>query len=385
MIKNVCIALVALAISPSANNLLAQEADRLTVSQWIRPAIAGEFSARVVLPAVLHVEHGVSVIDNAVVTLRGREGIFHQAVADDKGEVSIPFVAAGVYTLTARSPGLSACYAIHVLSVDQLGGDLYPEAIDISLAPIGFSQVAETVRPHLPSDYGIDSLDILEENVEKIVDHVRGNETLSVNRSPAGGLVGFIYQATDHGVVIDPEDIDDRLDPAEATDVFLFKAGERIRRDLTSENGRFELEDLELGVYSLVAVGRDGVAIVGFELTDPRGQSDVTLQSLEGYQFVSAQSTISNDEFAIQVIPLSKAQLAAETGDIGEPCETCEPCEACNPPAAAPASGGGGGGGAGINGGAFAAAAALGAAIGPGSGGGGFLPALPASEDTVGP
>lgn len=360
-------------------NAAAQDFDRLTVTQWVRPAVPGEFKARLIVPE----EAGsMRAVENVIVTLRGREGLYHQGRTNEGGEVVIPDVAPGVYSMTARRNGLAACYAMHILGPDQVGGDLYPETIEIPLAPIDYERFRETIRPHLPSDYEIDSLDIIPEHVEKIVGHTRGNELFQVQRSAAGGLVGYIYQSTDHGVAIDPEDIDDRLDPAEATHVFLFKTTKRIRRDLTSRTGRFEFEDLEPGIYSLAAVGRDGVAVLGFELSDPLAHSDASMSVKAGYRFVNLQMEAEN-KFAVQVTPMTDPQIGTDTQENAElPVAVGD-----GAPIGAIAGAGGAAGAAGAAGaGAIGPAAALGgAAAAAGGGSGGFSGAQPASDDTVGP
>lgn len=346
----------------------ADSADHLTVSQWalIQPDVG--FVAHVVIPTL----EGNAAAHRVVVTLRGRDGVYYEGTSDPAGIVAIPHVSPGVYVLTAHGEGTFACYALHLLDESTAGHQLYPDSVEIPLAPLPFTpHVDETVRPLIPSEYGIDSLEILGENVEKVLGHARGNELFRVRRTESGSLVGRIYQATDHGVVLDDEDLVDRLDPAEGTHVFVFHQDQRIGRDLTSENGHFEFPAMASGIYSMIAVGPDGVAVLGFELVEQVPELLPTpVTGIESDVHFVNQTTETDSEFAVQVIPMTIAQWNGEMGmDCGCGCEEAPP--------AAP-----GGGGAAAIPPPPLAAAALGAALVPG-GGGGFIPVPPASPDTV--
>ena len=51
--------------------------------------------------------------------------------------------------------------------------------------------------------------------------------------------------------------------PIEELDVTLLQKGEKIKKSSTGDNGKFTLEDVEPGVYTLVASGRSGFLAYG--------------------------------------------------------------------------------------------------------------------------
>lgn len=286
--------------------------DHLAVTQWVNPATPSEFQARVLVPKV---GGGARNVSGAHVILLGRNGSFHRGITDDHGDVVISGVGSGVYAMIARAPGLVAVYAMHVIAADQRGAAGYPGKAEIACAPLSYDKFATTVMPLLRSQYDREALTIEDANLEKISGHVRGNERYQVVRS-GGGLVGYLYAATAKGRIADPDDLDDRLDPAALMSVFLFRNGRDVGRAMTDELGRFEIPDLATGVYALVTVGPDGLGAVGFELLE-EADSDkkANLVSKDGYKFVSVNGDNENSEFELQVIPV---ELPASTPAVDE-------------------------------------------------------------------
>ncbi len=379
------------------NEAFSQGLPRLTVTEWVHPSTPGEFKAKVVVPKV---DGGVRAVQNAVITLRGKEGVVHRGRSNRQGDVVIRGVAPGVYAVTAQGKGICACYAMHVLDSEFTGSELYPDVAEISCALVPVDVFANTVRRYLPSDYDLDPLFIHEPAVEKVIVQTRGNEMFRVARS-GSGVVGYIYAATDHGEVLDAFDRDDRLEPSERTRVYLLREGKRIRHDVTDRRGRFDFTNLEPGIYSLMAVGRDGVASVGFELTD-KDESELGMVSSDGYQFVS-QANDADSQFAIQVIPITSGGEVIATSD-NAPAGFVDGFAGLAggiagiggiPGAGASAGLAGGAGAAGAAGGAGAAAGGLGGigaasvlggvVAGAGDSGDPVIPPNPASPEVVDP
>lgn len=359
--------------------------DHLTVAQWVKPSVPGELQVRVLLPAP---GGEVRLLSDAEVILIGPGNTLLGAVTDSNGDACIKGVQPGVYSLIAATPAFAGVYAMHVLADDQPGGELYPDKVEIACGRIAFEMFASLVLPLMQYEYSLDELAIENDRVPNVVTHARGNELYRVRREDSG-MNGYIYAATDHGRVLDTDDLGDRLDPAERMKVFLFSNANFVGRAVTNELGGFRFNDLPAGVYTVITVGRDGIGMVGLDLFDPETEQgdlhgeatgDPVYDSIVT-PFVLGDGEIGDTAFAMQVVPVNPGLLSS----LLRRC-VCEPAA----PLAEIGVGGGGAGGGGAGGGVagggraggglvpFASMAILtGAVIGSGSGGGGGGSAFP--------
>ncbi|MDF1844867.1 MAG: carboxypeptidase-like regulatory domain-containing protein [Rubripirellula sp.] len=316
--------------------------DHLTVPQWVKPSVPGELQVRVVLPAP---GGEVRVLKDAEVILIGSENTLLSAVTDGNGDACVKGVQPGVYSLIATTPAYAAVYAMHVLADDFPGGELCPDKAEIACGRVAFDTFASLVLPLMQYEYSLDKLAIDNDRVDRTMAHAIGRELYRV-RKQGSGLLGYVYAATDHGRAVDVDDSNDRLDPAERMKVFLFNDAGFVGREVTNEQGEFRFDDLPIGVYAVVTVGRDGIGTVGFELIDPdAGQNGLDARASVGgvhdpirVQYVLEDGVTGGAAFAMQVAPVDPRLLTALLRRwVGEPSEPL-----------AGITGGGGGGGAGV-------------------------------------
>ena len=337
----------------------------LTATQWVCPQKPGQFEATVVVTSA---RGGVAVVESAQVTLSDARGWIGESTTDSRGKVVLRGVQPGVYALTATAPGLLAIYAMHVLPSNHPDARQYSPTAEISCSSLGAQRIEATVLPFLADQYDFAPVFIDERELIPILPSTRGNETLRV-RSRNGGLAGTIY-APGTGRGRDWIGIDryGELDPSDRMNVVLFRGRERLTDQLTSADGRFFFRDLRPDVYTVLAIGPDGVGVLGFELIGE--DSPALTNRSSNQQVLVGKKTPVVDEFAMQVVP---AELASVVDGL------C--CGCCCAPSGSFAAGGGGGGVGGGGIGGLAALAALAAAAGSGGdGGSGIFVPPPASS-----
>ena len=294
------VASISIQTSSSAN-------DRLTFTQWVSPTVPGVFKAQVTIPLA---DGKRAPVAGATVLLRGRGGIVHEGKSDQEGHVEIPRVASGVYGMLTYARGICACYAVHVVNRDVTNNGFLPSEIIISCALEPVQTFIKEVDPYLPSDDSLDNLYVIQENVGKIARKAVEENQYHVAQS-SDDMVGYVFQPTDHGLALDPEDEDDELDPAEDAVVYLYQNGKRLGKAETDKNGRFEFEDVTPGVYTLMTAGGGGIGVFGifFETS-----ADLTQITSDGYRYVVQNGGEAN-AIGIQTVPLSSDQVAADTAN----------------------------------------------------------------------
>ncbi len=340
-------------------------ATHLIVTQTVRPTAPIQFDARVIFPTV----QGPRAVANAQVTLRGGQGQVHQGMTDYRGNVTIKGVSPGLYAMTAQADGLFACYAMHVLGPQQAEDRTFPGAVEIACALVRYRDFESTIMPYLVTQ--VDRAELVTD-----LDLVPANEMYRVTRSN-GGLVGSLSAVTNHG--------------AKQMNVFLVKNRRLISRAISDDEGRFSFADVESGIYSLLAVGPDGLAAIGFELVDRIDRSgSAGLSSSNGQTLVNQIVDDGAGSLDIDVVPLTSDELELldrpapdenkETGEddeaadevsyeivsddsvmvdeFGNPVGNCGPCGGDLGSGSGGGGGGSGGGGGGSGGGAGLAALA---------------------------
>ncbi len=325
-------------------------ANQVVITQCVLPTQPGEFKARVVMPF----QSGVTAVPNSRVTLHGQKGAIHHGMTNIHGDVTLSDVAPGVYAMTAKADGVFACYSMHVL---QPGGDQKcPDKAEIACALVNARQFETIVMPYVASHHSRDELTTSDGVLVKHMDRLQKAADPVVLSS--GRVVGHLSSATNEA--------------AEQMNVFLFKNRKVIGRAISNQKGRFEFEDLQPGVYSLVAVGPHGLAAVGFELVEQvAGTARVDRR---GPNFVSLlQQPPVDATLDLEVIPMTEEEIEEVIGveemeeeeeddddplvmfdDLGNPLATGDvPLDGVGAPFAGGGGGGfvGGGGGGGFAGG----------------------------------
>jgi hypothetical protein len=285
-------AFVLMAIGSAPAQEVTSEANGLNVIQRVRPATKGQFQAKVILPIS---GARATEVPNAQVTLLGSEGAVHRGVTNIHGDVTIDAVAPGIYAMTARARGLFACYAMHVVGENQAAGRSLPASAEISCALVTSHRFGETVLPYLAADSSRDHLQADDMTLVADVDRI-SNPTYRIART-AGGLAGSLRSA--NGQV------------AEQMNVFIFNKRKAVGRTLSDDQGRFVLADLPSGVYSMVAVGQDGVAALGFELVESVAKS--ARVNSTGETFV-IQEGAEDATLDVDVIPVTPDELEEVVG-----------------------------------------------------------------------
>jgi hypothetical protein len=337
--------------------------------QSVQLAEAGQFQATVMVP----MNHsGPTPVVGAEVSLFGAQGVVHRGTSDQLGEVTIPGVQPGVYALVSRSERLFACFAMRVLEADASGDQAYPESALISCALVAPPQFEATVAPYLSTFASREQLRI---DPTTWVHHVDANSSTASHRvlRSDDGLVGTLRTAGQR--------------PAGQMNVFLIKDRKRVARTTSDDSGRFKIEGVQSGVYSIVAVGPEGVAAIGFEVMD-RSPAAVTA---EGRRLISQVDPMIHTELVVDCIPMSHQEVEVVgccepqssvamqpefVDEYGHPIADSGSLDCCGTPLAgggyAPGGGyaggggvgGSGGGGFGVGGGDLAGLAAIGIAAG---------------------
>tara|TARA_R110002049_G_scaffold2750_2_gene21787 strand:+ start:671677 stop:672972 length:1296 start_codon:yes stop_codon:yes gene_type:complete len=362
-----------------------QENNHLIVNQWIHPAADGTLVGRVVIPSG---NGSVEAVANASVAMLSRDGevIRPEAKTNAKGAFLMKGVKPGVYALMARADNVFACCAMHILDDATAAGNEFPSEAEIAAAKVDYTMVNTAMIRYLPPKFRDSNVSINSARIGSLANRVCGQDLFRVAQT-AGGMKGQLHQAGARGA---------ELDSAQMTNVFVIKDGLEVGRAITDEQGNFEIETLEPGEYSLLAVGPDGLGLVGFELVDPTVAAQAANAFSNGDETLVARlGGCCCNRFAMQVAPMpevinvvedvviSETPVDSVCGGCGEAIGTCgceapvDPC-ACGSSLAGdgvildefgmPIAGGGyvPGGGGGFSGGG-------GGFYGGGGGGGGFI------------
>ncbi|MGB7345043.1 MAG: hypothetical protein WBD20_12585 [Pirellulaceae bacterium] len=295
----------------SADDVTSTTAD-LTINQWVQPIESGVLKGRIVTSAADGTSVAVAKASVAVVNKDGQ--VFKSAaLTDDKGEFIIKDVAPGVYALSARSGDFLAACAMHVLESTNDIESHFASEIEVSAASLEYATLREAIVRYLPSstkpnDSAVTPV-IKNELLGDLAAQVATPESFRVAQV-SGGMTGQIFSAGVQGA---------QLPAAEVTNVFVLKNGKEVARTVTNEHGEFQIERLEIGNYSLMAIGPQGLGVVGFELVDENNMKTTDSVSTDGKRYVGLLSRLRARrcarQFAMQVAPV---------------CNACDVCTTCD-------------------------------------------------------
>lgn len=276
MIRSLCC--FAMALACFAPSLRADEVrlNELTVRQWVQQNADGSVRGQIIVPA----DGGsVKAVEDAVVVMVSKEGnvVRADSKTNAKGEFVFKSVEPGVYALSARADFVFTCCAMHVVAADSDDGASFPTVAQISAANIDYTAVNRAIIRYLPPNVKTDipfntsELKTISQRAEDSL------ETFRVAQSD-GGMKGQLYRAgVDNG----------RLGHCLMTNVFIMKDGVEVARTVTDGGGSFRVETLSPGTYSLMAIGPDGLGLVGFELVDETQIQTAKVESADGERLVA--------------------------------------------------------------------------------------------------
>ncbi len=276
----------------------------LSVNQWIQSSDDGTLSGHIMIPA----ENGTSVaVADATVAIRDTTGKIHNAVAktNSKGEFTFTDVQPGVYSLTARADYVFAVCAMHVVDNRLVGEREFPRSIEIMAANVDYTTIKTAVIRYMPPATNVNTnVSIKDAKLDSLVSRVCQDDAYRVNQY-RGGMKGRLLKAGTQGA---------DLQNVHLTNVFIMKDGVEIARTVTNESGEFEIGSIPAGNYSLMAVGPDGLGLVGFELVDQTSKTAMT--TAHGKTLI--QSPCCCNEFSMQVAPVENVETVLSDTVISE-------------------------------------------------------------------
>ncbi len=322
------------------------DAAPLTSNQWVQPTDAGTLVGRIVLPSGDGMAQAVEGASVLIASVDGG-GVSGRAVTDDNGDFTITGVTPGVYSVISRAENAFARTVIHVIDSTADVGGRYPDLAEIASTDMSFEAVQATVlRYRPPSSERV--ITMANADLDALANRVINDETFRVEQFD-GGLNGQLYVAGADGP---------NLIPAPMTNVFLMKNGVEVGRAITNQVGDFRIEVLELGNYSLLAIGREGMTAISFDLV-AAADGDVARRTADGKRLV-AKSKAAN-AFGCQLDPFISALIREKEKAAQQLPNRNLPQFGASPAGGGYSSGGGGGAGGGF--GDIAGLAGIGAAI----------------------
>jgi hypothetical protein len=217
-----------------------------------------------------------------------------KSTTDDDGKFVLKDVEPGVYTLLASGRNGFLAYGVQVLpkleefDILEKDGDTQfkpgelkrayyvshfnvPQdaviadelQIDAAAVPPEFSTLKRISQNYLPSASAL--------AIDRDEDDTKATEKASNIKG------GFKYALSDsggfHGRIQPIATSDGKPGKLSEMNVFLIQDDIEAARVAVEENGKFEIENVEPGVYSIVAAGKDGFAALSLELVEKAGDA----------------------------------------------------------------------------------------------------------------
>jgi hypothetical protein len=203
-----------------------------------------------------------------------REGrMIEKLSANARGEFIVYGLEDGVYTLLVANDGRYAVNCLLVLDNDQMGGP--PSSFDIPMSENSprsvFEQVVSRATKVMFRNYGEFAFEETQEDparlygLQGIAAHrpeavdatTLGNHRVALTAE--GQLIGRL-RAVDH--------LSGRPVDLLVTEVMLLANDATVATTQTNRFGIFSFDNVEPGIYTLFAAGKDGIAVTSFELTE---------------------------------------------------------------------------------------------------------------------
>ncbi|QEF99512.1 hypothetical protein Mal15_35770 [Stieleria maiorica] len=317
------------------------DGQHLVVQQWVAADAEGRLDAVIVAPDV---EADSLPAGSIRIALVSQEGAIYRAQPSAESNFKYSFVGVpdGVYTLVTRGPNLVACYAVHVVAAGDQKIEARHHQMEIAAASLRVNKVRNSVIRYMPSTIPFVA-EFDGSHGAKMMTELRADHTYRVAQT-ASGMAGRIYRA---GAA------DAQLNGAAGTNVLLYQNRELIGQAITEVDGSFSIDSLPPGFYSVIAIGPDGIGVLGFQLVE-----DVLASSEpagDGRRLVAVQEPMFQPQFELQLAPSGLESPAIEEliedepqqAELVPPGEPGLPVEAASMEGAPVGGGGAGGGGAG--------------------------------------
>ncbi len=288
----------------------------LVTHQWVRGSESGTLTGTVVIPHTAGAAHLVSVASVAIV---GEDGAVRRIETNAAGEFSFDDLGTGIYAMTARGKDAFSIVALHVIDADADDADKFPTTIEMPAANLDYTVVNNAIIRYLPpKGVAVASYSMKSANLDALAEKVLGSDFYRVGQV-AGGMRGRIYSAGATGGL---------LPVAAKSNVFISRDGEEVARTVTDAEGRFVVDNLDLGQYSLLAVGPAGLSLVGFELVDPK-KASAAMESVNAAREISEKLVVQQscgcvEEFEIQCAPMPEVIQCVEEVEVAPCCDSEE-------------------------------------------------------------
>lgn len=261
--------------------------DPLTFSQWVRATADGSLQGRVIIPKP---DGQVEALADVRVSLISQQGDIRSSRTDTEGRFLMQGIQPGVYSLTARGKNLVACCAMHVIEASDPSD--FPANGEISVAALDPTIINTAVIRYLPPTKQQFTHSISNIDLDGIAGRVKGNELFRVARTKTG-LMGTLHTAGS------------QMKASKLTNVFVFQNGIEVSRAVTGDDGQFAIASLAPGVYSVLAIGSQGLAVAGIELVDPEQSDAAVTTTIDGERLVrNAEGRVIAEQFVMQVAPI---------------------------------------------------------------------------------
>jgi uncharacterized membrane protein YgcG len=329
----------------AAQVVSAKDADfSLTINQWVQPGPDRVLTGRIVVPSEIGSTVAVQGAEVVMVRCSNGESLQAEAKTNANGEFLIQGVQPGIYSLTAHADQVLAVCAVHALDSDLVAERDFPSTIHVVASDIDFDTLQTAVLRYMPTaSQCVDVVSINTVNLDVIAPRTHRQDALYIQQS-RGGVTGQLFKAGMLG---------EGLAKVNLTNVFILKDGIEIARALTNDAGEFSIPSIAAGRYSLMAIGQDGLAVVGFELID---------------ETTNTTGDVIYAEFSLQVAPVNnfadmESQAVIDEQPSGTGAVLIADGGVINAGSGGFSNGGGGGpigGGGGFSGGGFSGGGMLG-------------------------
>ena len=283
-----------------ASSAPADDGKQLVVQQWVANSPSGQIDVAIVARGLTPETLATGEVRASLVS---QDGAIFRAVPSANSPVELSFkeVPAGSYTLVARGPDLVACYAIHVVDGGDAKIDSAHHQLVISAAPMRINKVRGAIVRYSPTsvpfvaefDSGTGA------NVMKSLNHM---QTMRVGQTN-GGMSGRVYRAGAQ---------EGKLAGAAMTNIMVYRDRELIAQAVTEQDGSFTIDSLEPGTYGLIAIGPDGLAVMGFTLVDELVAKRSGSASANGETLVALQGSTMQPGLELQLAPAGSESPAVE-------------------------------------------------------------------------
>ena len=278
--------------------------EHLTNQQWVEMDVDGTVVGRVIATT----GGDIVGIADAEVTLISGDNDALMATTDGDGRFEVYGATAGIYAITARAEGHFGCCAMHIVDPTMPAADEIVSEALISTAAVDFTDVQTALIRYLPPVFNPIDRQVEDADLRALKPYLLSDDNLKV-RQRNGGVDGFIIR---------PGAMRATLLGAENHNVFLFRDGIEVGRTLTRADGHFRFDGIEIGDYSLIAVGADGVGSAGFELVAQTAASTVSVRGTDGTVLTQTVANPCCNAFAMQIAPPTETVGAVQGNVISD-------------------------------------------------------------------